>query len=461
MMKVVRLLRLIKLARVLRASQVFQRWETSIRINYNSLRFWFAFVFFLLAAHWMACICVMFGMQADNSEDSWLTHAVPAAGDMPQTGIVIYITSLYWSSMTVTSVGYGDVLPVTLNERIACTCLMFASSLLYAWALGEILSSIGSTDLGQARFRQMLDDLNHMMADHRLPHVMQRRLRDFFFQTKDIQRVRSYYDVVDQLSPSLKGEVALIANQVWIRKIWYFDANFEKLPGAFMAAFAKTLHVDVYAQGDVFGEPWTLYILHRGLCVRSMRFCRSGSVWGEDFILTTSELLNTASVLALTFVEVASVSRNKLDPLLERMPEVQKIIRRAVVRIAVNRSILREANQRAEALGIRKPSTQCMMFSSLYKAAITAETAASFRNVTKASGGDADECTSEMKARAKEQSEMQCKLDTINTEMLVMQAHMEENFSKLGAQLATLMHGQEELMRWQEEHSLKNGGSNT
>lgn len=35
-----------------------------------------------------------------------------------------YISSLYWSSMTVFSVGFGDILPQNLTEQLYATAIM-------------------------------------------------------------------------------------------------------------------------------------------------------------------------------------------------------------------------------------------------------------------------------------------------------------------------------------------------
>eukprot|EP00930_Biecheleria_cincta_P023788 TRINITY_DN17114_c0_g1_i2.p1 TRINITY_DN17114_c0_g1~~TRINITY_DN17114_c0_g1_i2.p1 ORF type:complete len:654 (+),score=76.26 TRINITY_DN17114_c0_g1_i2:135-2096(+) len=347
-LKIIKLLRLIKLARVLRASRIFQRWETVMHINYNQLNLWTAIIMFGIGSHWIACMWSLLATQAEEGQRTWVDHAIPAAGDKATGPAEIYFTSMYWSAMTVTSIGYGDVLPVNLTERIACIFLMFGSSFLWARVLSDTMSAIANGDTHKLQFRQTLDDLNYMMADQKLPNGMRRRLRAFFFQTQDLQRVQSFQSVIQQMSPALQGELALTVNEVWVRKVWYLDTNFDKLPVEFVVGVAGALRIAVFAQQEFFGEPWTLYILHRGLCVRSMRILRSGSVWGEDFVLSldSHDLINTLQVCALTFVEVASMTRASFKGILEKFPTVRQLIRKATVRIAVRAGILKEAERR-------------------------------------------------------------------------------------------------------------------
>jgi len=223
---------------------------------------------------------------------------------------------------------------------------MFSSGFLWAYVLGEFMSAIGNSNVHQTAFRQLLDDLNCMMCDHQLPIEMQRRLRSFFFQINDVNRVRGYGSIVDQMSPSLQGELAIAVNEVWVRKVWYFDRAYDDLPGTFLAGLARKLELSVYTQQEHFGKPWTLYILHRGLCAQAQRLKNSGSVWGEDFILSCRALLNDPKALTLTFIEVAWLERGNLDGLVRSFPEVGLALRKAVVKIAVIRGVKVEARKR-------------------------------------------------------------------------------------------------------------------
>merc|ERR1712070_913726 len=123
---------------------------------------------------------------------------------------------------------------------------------------------------------------------------MRRRLRSFFFQIKDLQRIRSYQTIVDQMSPSLQGEVALQVNEIWMQHVWYFrtDPNRENFSKAFLADLAVKFRVVVYVQRELVGEAWTLYIVHRGLALRRCWVLGGGSVWGDDFLLSDENLID-------------------------------------------------------------------------------------------------------------------------------------------------------------------------
>jgi potassium voltage-gated channel Eag-related subfamily H protein 7 len=348
LIKIVRLLRLIKLARVMRASRLFHRWETSMAINYNNLKFWFAMVVFMFGTHWIALCWVGFANQISTESETWLFFAAPMYGRAPETAVEVYLTALYWSVTTVTSIGYGDIYPVNYGERVFCTVLMFASQFIYAFSLGEILASLQNSDIHTTGFRQLLDDLNFMMVDQHIPTEMRRRLRAFFFQIKDLKRIRSYQNLIEQMSPSLQGEVALEVNEAWMSKVWYFRpcVGREFFSKNFLADLAVKFRIVVYVQRELVGEAWTLYIIHRGLAMRRSSVLSGGSVWGDDFILSDRELLDLCQARALTFLEANMLPRAGLAEVVENNPDAAKMVRNAVVRIASCRGVIKEAKRR-------------------------------------------------------------------------------------------------------------------
>ena len=49
-----------------------------------------------------------------------------------------YITSLYWAVITMLTVGYGDIAPQTLKERLFAIGVIILSCGVFAYALSKI-----------------------------------------------------------------------------------------------------------------------------------------------------------------------------------------------------------------------------------------------------------------------------------------------------------------------------------
>merc|ERR1719384_1007506 len=110
------------------------------------------------------------------------------------------------------------------------------------------------------------------------------------------------------------------------------------------------MKVETYAQSETFGQMQVLYIVNRGLASRRGRLHRHGSVWGVDFVLSDPTLIEAAQAFALTYVELASLSRNSFFELLakhkEACPEIAQTVRRFTCWLAFQRALLAEANRR-------------------------------------------------------------------------------------------------------------------
>ena len=91
-------------------------------------------IFFI--AHWVACF---FYFVADYEEDtdpnSWIIRANLIDKD-PIT--YKYVFSLYWAFMTMTTVGYGDLAPVTMSEQIYGIVAMIIACGVFAYVVGSI-----------------------------------------------------------------------------------------------------------------------------------------------------------------------------------------------------------------------------------------------------------------------------------------------------------------------------------
>ena len=67
-----------------------------------------------------------------------------------------YINSLYWAFTTMVGVGYGDIAPVTMNERIFVIVAMLISSLIFAYIVNRIGSIVSAYNRVVETYREKM-----------------------------------------------------------------------------------------------------------------------------------------------------------------------------------------------------------------------------------------------------------------------------------------------------------------
>jgi hypothetical protein len=99
-------------------------------------------------AHGGACIWFTLGEKhiiAGMEEDLGWLHAEFSDGDtltypdLHDLGFVkLYFRSLYWSITTVTTIGYGDISPISMQEILFVLVFMILAGFVFAFVMGQM-----------------------------------------------------------------------------------------------------------------------------------------------------------------------------------------------------------------------------------------------------------------------------------------------------------------------------------
>ena len=86
----------------------------------------------------------------DGSMDmnhNWIltAHKSPSPDNMCEP-FAVYIWSLHWSIMTITSIGYGDFSPQRKAEYVVCIICMFLGGIMWAYVIGNVCATMGAVD---------------------------------------------------------------------------------------------------------------------------------------------------------------------------------------------------------------------------------------------------------------------------------------------------------------------------
>lgn len=207
-LRFLRILRLVRLVKLVKVDEYIETLENAFDMNLRVLRVVLMAIKLAFLCHIMGCLWFSLGRLAKPGEGSWLEdYDEGRPGDPNTTAAIKYHYAVYWSIVTMTTVGYGDLVPVNPGEEnFAIVCMLF-SSLVFGFMLSSVGVLIASMDRQAAATEDAMDGIKEYIEWRRLPKELGMRVKKhytFYFQKKGSFNES---ELVDELSPSLRSEV--------------------------------------------------------------------------------------------------------------------------------------------------------------------------------------------------------------------------------------------------------------
>lgn len=296
----------------------------------------------MLLAHWQACLWALIPGLMPEEETTWRSAYVQGEEAMGRTvgPIDLYITSLYWSIMTLTSIGYGDFVPKTTIERGLTCVYMMLSAGSWCFVIGTAAGIATTLDPGNVAYKVTMDQLNHFMRERELPREMRMMLRSYFEAARQVHRSDAHSALLAQMSPLLQGSVAWKANKPWLDKVWFLrELHSSREEREFIAELSMKMQVHAYVASErvPIGQ---LNVLRKGMCVRLWRFLGVNAVWGDDMLLDDLDLVCHAQAVALTYIECTVLSKPSFEEAARDFPGPMATVRKKLKRVKIRRRLL-------------------------------------------------------------------------------------------------------------------------
>ncbi|CAD8180991.1 unnamed protein product [Paramecium pentaurelia] len=177
---------------------------------------------------------------------------------------VQYVYSVYFSAVTIFTVGYGDVTPQSNLEKIVCCFFIVCSSLQLPYSIntvGMIVQQI--TEYGEDK-RKKLRIINSFMQRKQIPFNLQNEVRqylNYFWQLDKEQDAQDVDFIINQLSEMLKNKLVQESNSIILNQCALFRYRFT---AAFKAELIKSLKRKILPPETLVAQKNQLVYIEQG-----------------------------------------------------------------------------------------------------------------------------------------------------------------------------------------------------
>ncbi|KAL4491974.1 hypothetical protein ABPG72_008395 [Tetrahymena utriculariae] len=305
--------------------------KLNIRIKMKNQSELLKLIFFILSvAHLVGCSFRFVGLMENNQgvDKTWL-------GDDSQGNWVYkYINCIYWAVVTMVTLGYGDIVPITIAEKVFTIFIVLISCGVFGYCINQVGMIIQSIGKEREDFNQGMDKLNIFMKERKFNLQIQMKIRKHFEYKFAIQNKNTVQidQVLDQMHESLKYDTL---KELYTRILQQskFICNFSKncIDELSQCIQEVNLVPDEYLyqskeQSDL------LYFVQKGEFAvipkddqinRILSIEKKGTVIGEQEFITQTE--RVFSVKSRDFSNVAAIEYQQFIKVLLKYPKDYEI----------------------------------------------------------------------------------------------------------------------------------------
>lgn len=272
-----------------------------------------------IMTHWLSCGWIRI-RGLDHDLDAWTN----------------YIDALYWTASTLTTVGYGDITPITSAERVYAVATMIIGYSFFGYLIGSFAGILANKDPIRARFEQNLEKLTNAARYANLPLDLQRRIYEYFRYQMTRRVGYDEESFINELPPNMRAEVSLHFRKEVIEDL----SIFKDAPPAFIMEIAQHLHERIIAPGEslfMVGDTGNemFFIAHGEIEILDrhgtiLRVLDDGDFFGE--IALFREIPRTATARAKTYCDVYCLSKSAFDSVFGKHPDIAAQIQKKAIK---------------------------------------------------------------------------------------------------------------------------------
>uniref|UniRef100_A0A3Q4MMQ9 Potassium voltage-gated channel subfamily H member 7-like n=1 Tax=Neolamprologus brichardi TaxID=32507 RepID=A0A3Q4MMQ9_NEOBR len=326
------ILNLLKTARLLRLVRVARKLDRYS--EYGAAVLFLLMCTFVLIAHWLACIWYAIGfVERPYTETGWLDNLAEQLGKAynetdSSSGPSVkdkYVTALYFTLSSLTSVGFGNVSPNTNSEKIFSICVMVIGSLMYASIFGNVSAIIQRLYTGTTRYHTQMLRVKEFIRFHQIPGSLRQRLEEYF------QHAWTYTNGIDMIAvlkgfpESLQADICLHLHRSLLQNCKAFRGGSQACLRVLSVRF-KTVHAPpgdtLIHYGDILDS--LFFISHGSIQVTRddvvVAILGKNDIFGEHIHLYDEPGKSSSDLHTITYCELHRILRDDLLEVLDMYP---------------------------------------------------------------------------------------------------------------------------------------------
>lgn len=263
----------------------------------------FSFVYWaLLWVHWLACGWMHAAMETD------------------------YLTALYWSVTTLTTVGYGDITPdvTKLTQTVYTMVVMFLGVGFYGYIIGNITTLLHRMDMKRAMYHSKINQLNTFLQYRQVPSSVKHRILDYYDYLWQNRKGFDEKRLLRDLPHSLQVALSMSLKRDLIAKVPFFqqadDLLIKDIAGR-LRPIVFTPNDTIFLEGD---KAHSMYFVGKGLIEITRGTTHLVTIGDGSFVGEIALLLDqprSASAKSVGYSDLYQLNKEDFDHILLEHPK--------------------------------------------------------------------------------------------------------------------------------------------
>jgi Ion transport protein/Cyclic nucleotide-binding domain len=217
--RIVKLIKLVRLIKVLKnRNKILRYLECFSKLSVGMERLIYFLLTFFVICHLIACFLYFISTFNSDNINNWVFKY----GILDLSLEEKYLASMYWTVMTLCTIGYGDIVPASDIERGLVIFVELSGVFFYSYTIGTITSVMAEMDKKKSKLDSKIMVLQEISKKYNLNPKFYKKLKSALEYSQDMVN-KERTDMMAILPKKLSIKLSLLMNQSLIETNKFFE----------------------------------------------------------------------------------------------------------------------------------------------------------------------------------------------------------------------------------------------